>query len=761
MRKHSNLAATAAGWSARHRRRAIVGWLAFVVAAYAVGVATGVVQLTDVQMGNGESKQATAVYQRGFPYHSGEQVLIQGRGAIRIGNSAMSGAVNDLTRRLAAIGTINAIRSPFQSAGKALRSRDGRSVLVTFNVAGDSTQAQKNVEAPLRAVGATAAAYPQLRLEEFGAASANKALGKAFTNDAKKAEYTSLPVTLIILVLAFGSLVAAGVPLLLGLTAVIAALGLIGPLSHLIPVTSGQLDAVVALIGLAVGVDYSMFYLRRKLEERHAGHDNKTALARAASTSGRAVLVSGLTVITAMAGMFLAGNAVFDSLAMGTMLVVAIAVIGSVTVLPAVIAALGDNVEKGRAPLIARRRQRGHSPVWAWVIDHVLRVPVLSVVLSAGLLIAAAVPALGMHTVDPGFVGLPPNLPIMKTYDRIQKAFPGGPLPALVVVQARDVTSQRVERAISRMADTALATGQMGGPVIVSVSPDRTVAAVTISLAGNGTNDASERALATLRRTIIPTTVGTVPGARAYVGGATAGSTDFNNTMKAHLPLVFGFVLGLAFVLLLITFSSIVIPLMTIVLNLLSVGAAYGIITLVFQHGYLRSALGAQNISGVIDWLPVFLFVVLFGLSMDYHVLILSRIREAHRGGMNTADAVGEGIKATAGVVTSAAIVMVAVFSIFAILPEIMFKQFGVALAVAVLIDATIVRAVLLPSTMKLLGEWNWYMPQWLVLHRRPAPPGTPSRPVATASFAGGRPPAHARSRDPGRSRGSRSPSRR
>ena len=242
--------------------------------------------------------------------------------------------------------------------------------------------------------------------------------------------------------------------------------------------------------------------------------------------------------------------------------------------------------------------------------------------------------------------------------------------------------------------------------------PDRTVAAVTISLAGNGTDARSDQALATLRRTIIPATVGAVAGVHAYVGGTTAGSRDFTDTMKAHLPLVFAFVLGLAFVLLLVTFQSIVIPLMTIVLNLLSVGAAYGVVTLIFQHGYLRSPLGAQDIGGVIDWLPLFLFVVLFGLSMDYHVLILSRIREAHDGGLQTADAVAEGIKSTAGVVTSAAVVMVAVFSIFAILPEIMFKQLGVGLAVAVLIDATIVRAVLLPSTMKLLGEWNWYLPR-------------------------------------------------
>jgi RND superfamily putative drug exporter len=317
----------------------------------------------------------------------------------------------------------------------------------------------------------------------------------------------------------------------------------------------------------------------------------------------------------------------------------------------------------------------------------------------------------------------------MRTYDRIQKAFPGSPIPALVVVQARDVTAPAVQQGIGRMARAALATRQLGGPVVVSVSSDHTVATVSISLAGKGTDSRSEQALLTLRGTIIPRTIGSVQGAHAYVGGTTAGSRDFNDTMKSHLPLVFGFVLGLAFVLLLVTFRSIVIPLKTILLNLLSVGAAYGVVTLIFQYGYLRGALGAANVGGVVDWLPLFLFVVLFGLSMDYHVLILSRVREGHLRGMSTADAVADGIKSTAGVVTSAAVVMVAVFSIFAILPETMFKQLGVGLAVAVLIDATIVRAVLLPSAMKLLGEWNWYLPRRLALPFRPRPAPRPLHP--------------------------------
>jgi RND superfamily putative drug exporter len=709
-----NLAAAVGGWSARHRRKAIVGWLLFVVSAYAIGSVVGQRQLTDVQMANGDARRANAIYERAFPYHSAEQVLVQGEGNVRFGDPALTRAVHDLVRQLHALPNVDRIRSPLTIAGRPLRSADGRSALVTFNVAGDFNHAQRNVEAALAAVAATARDHPMVRVEEFGAASANKALLDAFMRDATKAEYTSLPVTAIILVLAFGALVAAGIPLLLGATAVLGALGLVAPFSHLLPVNQGQIDAVMALIGLAVGVDYSMFYLRRKLEERRAGHGGESALARAAATSGQAVVISGLTVLTAMAGMFLAGNAVFRGLAMGTMLVVAVAVLGSVTVLPAVLAKLGDGVERGRAPFIARRRERGSSRTWAWMIDRVLRRPVLAVVLSAGLLLAAAVPALRMHTVDPGMVGLPANLPIMQTYARIQQAFPGGPIPATIVVQARDVTTPAVQSAVARMTHQALATGELGGPVTESVSADRTVAALTLSLAGNGTNRRSDAALATLRGAVIPGTIDRLPGVRAYVTGTTASSQDFNAAMKAHLPYVFAFVLGLAFLLLLVTFRSLVIPLKTIVLNLLSVGAAYGVVTLVFQDGWLRSALGAQDVGGVIDWLPLFLFVVLFGLSMDYHVLILSRVREEHDRGRTTADAVSVGVKSTAGVITSAAIVMVGVFSIFAILPEIAFKQLGVGLAVAVLIDATIVRAVLLPAAMTLLGDWNWYLPSRL-----------------------------------------------
>jgi RND superfamily putative drug exporter len=714
-----NLAASVGAWSARNRRKTIAAWLTFVVAAYLVGSMVGQRNLTDAQMGNGQSGTATSVLEKAFPYHNGEEILIQGREPSRPSQAAVSATVADLVNRLRRLPTVADIESPFPESGAtvspSLRSSDGRSYMLRFEVAGDSNQAETYVDGPLGATAATAADHPQLLVEEFGSASASKALGSALDSDFAKAEHTSLPITLLILLVAFGALLAAGVPLLLGFTAVVAALGIIGPISHLFPVAQGEIAPVVLLVGLAVGVDYSMFYLRRKLEERRAGHDNPTSLSRAAATSGRAVLVSGLTVMAAMAGMLMAGNAVFVSFGIGTMLVVAVAIVGSVTVLPAVMAGLGDRIELGRVPVIARRRAVGHSAVWDRLVRAVLHRPWLSVVLSTTALLAMAAPALAMRTVDPGLSSFPQDLPIMKIYNQIQAAFPGAPSPAVVVISSNDVTSPAVRNGVAQLTEVVESKhGQLGGPVVETVSPDRSVAVLTVSLAGNGTDPRSTSALTALRDKVIPATIGHAPGTHVRVAGTTAQSVDFNQTMADHLPLVFVFVLGMAFLLLLLSFRSIVVALLTIVLNLLSVGAAYGLMVLMFQDGIGRSLIGAEDIGGIVDWIPLFLLIILFGLSMDYHVLVLSRIREGRDRGLPSDQAVTEGITATAGIITSAAVVMVSVFAIFATLSVIQFKQLGVALAAAVFIDASIVRIVLLPSAMKLLGWRSWYLPRWL-----------------------------------------------
>jgi RND superfamily putative drug exporter len=468
---------------------------------------------------------------------------------------------------------------------------------------------------------------------------------------------------------------------------------------------------------MAVGVDYALFYLRREREERAAGKSADAALEAAAATSGRSVLDSGLTVMTAMAGMYFTGDKTFESYATGGIIVVAVAVLGSLTVLPAVLSKLGDNVMKGRVPIIARRREAGReSRIWSTVLGAVLRRPKLFATLAAALLIALTIPALGMKTGNSGVNGLPQDLAVTKALNRTQAVFPGGGTPAQVVVQASRVTAPDVQNAIHRLERGALASRQFSNPMTVDISPDRTVAVVSIPIAaGTGTDDASNAALGTLRGRLVPDTVGKV--ATANVSGLTAQSKDFNVQMHSRAPIVFAFVLTVAFVLLLLTFRSIVIPIKAIILNLLSVGAAYGVLVLVFQQGRFESLLGFKSTGAIESWLPVFLFVVLFGLSMDYHVFIVSRIREAFDRGMTTDEAVEHGIKSTAGVVTSAAVVMVAIFAIFGSLHVLFLKEMGVGLAVAVLIDATIVRAVLLPASMKLLGDWNWYLPkrlEWL-----------------------------------------------
>ena len=724
-----NLAARAGRWSAQHRKRAILGWILFVVLATVAGGAIGQNLLADEDMGNGESKTADqAVAAAGFPKEVGEQVLVEGRGGkVTNRDGEFTAAVGDVVKRLKATPHVKEVESPYAKGNEGQLSRDGSAALVTFKLEGEDDWAKDRVGAALAATKAAQEAHPGLRIEEFGDASADKALSAAFEEDFKKAEFLSLPITLVILILAFGALVAAGLPLLLGLTAVMGTIGLLAPVSQIIPLDEA-ISSVVLLVGLAVGVDYCMFYLRREMEERDAGKGPEAALEAAAATSGRAVLISGFTVMASMAGMFLAGSPVFTSFAVGTILVVAVAVLGSVTVLPAMLSWLGEKgwTEKGRVPILGRLRHRNHgeSRVWGAILDRVLNRPVLSVVLAGGVLIVLALPAFGMHTINPGVAGLPRSLPIMQTYDRIQEKFPGGPLPASVVVQADDVNAPAVQAGIAELRKAAAGAKGFGEPVTTTVNPRGDLEIVDIPLAGDGTDAKSEAALATLRDRLIPTTIGNVDGVAVHVTGMTAGSKDFNDTMKSRLPIVFAFVLGLAFILLLVTFRSIVIPIKAIVLNLLSVAASYGVLTLVFQDGHGESLLGFHSLGGITSWLPLFLFVILFGLSMDYHVFILSRIREAVDGGMSTDRAVAHGIKQTAGVVTSAAIVMVAVFSIFATLSSMEFKQMGVGLAAAILIDATLVRAVLLPATMKLLGRWNWYLPSrlnWLpqIAHER------------------------------------------
>src|SRR3954454_7282392 len=448
MNPRHNIAARAARWSAGHRKIAIFGWLAFVVLSVFIGGAVGQRELTDAEAVAGESGRAEAKLEAAKLNPNEEVVLVQSD-KLHAGDPEFEAAVGEATRRLRAVPSVVGVSSPAEGGGQI--SADGHSALVEFRIPGDQEEAEEKVDASLAATAAVQRNNPELQVEQFGGASAAKAVSAVFEDDLSKAETTSLPITLLILLVAFGALVAALVPLLIGFSSVIATLRLLALPSQLVPMDP-NVSSVVVLIGLAVGVDYSLFYMRREREERRAGRSASAALEAAAATSGRAVLVSGLTVIAAMAGMLLSGDPTFTSFAVGTMTVVAVAMFASISVLPAVLSKLGDKVERGRVPFIGRiRRRRQGRSVWAAIVERVMHRPALSLALSAGFLIALAIPALSLQTKASGAEDLPRDIPIVQTYDRLTAAFPGEAAGATVVVEAEDVSTGAVGNAVDEL----------------------------------------------------------------------------------------------------------------------------------------------------------------------------------------------------------------------------------------------------------------------------------------------------------------------
>ena len=708
-----NIAARMGRWSAQHRKAAIFGWLAFVILAVAIGAGVGTNDLKEGKSGSGESGHVESILTDHFKQPQQDAVLVQSR-TLTVDDARFQAAIIDVVRTTSGMSQVRDVRSPLGAGRAGEISKDRHSARVVIELRTTDPERAKTVDGPVAAALSDAGTrHPGIAIEEFGGHSM-KQFDDAVSDDFAKAGEFSLPVTLIVLVIAFGALVAAGLPLLLALTAVVATGGLLALPSKLMPLDP-QVGVIVLLIGLAVGVDYAMFYLKREREERARGRSASAAVEAAAATSGHAVMVSGITVIVAMAGMLFTGDKTFMSFGVGAMVVVAVAVIGSLTVLPAMMSLLGDRVEKFRVPFVHRLRHRGSGGrLWGRFIGAVLRRPVLSVVLAGGFLLGLAAPALQLKIASPGNDTLPQSLSAVRTYLKIEKAFPQTLNQATVMVRTRNADAPAVTVALTALEHRALASGRFSAPMAIDRNHDGTIAVLTIGMQGSGVDAEATTALHTLRGTLIPATVGRLPHADVGVAGPTAAEYDSNHQMADAAPWVFAFVLTLAFVLMLVTFRSVVIAIKAVLLNLLSVAAAYGALVLVFQHGWGKSLLGFEKTGGIAGFLPMFLFVILFGLSMDYHVFILTRIREAYDGGMSTDNAVAHGIRTTAGVVTSAAIVMVGVFSVFATLQFMFLKQFGVGLAVAVLVDATVVRAVLLPATMKLLGKWNWYLPRWL-----------------------------------------------
>ena len=708
MSRRVNVAESLGRWSAGHRAAAISAWILLVLVTMVVGGAVGQVHMTLAEYGVGESGKAQALLtDAGVANPARELILVHS--ATATSNSAdVRSVVRALVVAVQGTGQVRDVRAPVSSP-------TGHDVLVQFAMTGDINTAKDRVQPVLDAVARVRAAHPRVTIEQFGDASANKWFEDTIGRDATRAEWTAVPLALGVLLVVFGALLAAVLPVLLALTAFLAANGLLALISHGLHVDQSA-SSVMLLMGLAVGVDYCLFYLRREREERARGRDRHTSLEIAAATSGRSILISGLTVIVAMAGMFLSGMQLFAGFAVATISVVLIAVIGSVTVLPALMSLLGDKVELGRVPFLSRRRRTADGGrLWNAVLNPVLARPAVSALLAGGALLMLAAPAIGLRTEALSVEKiLPASTPIVQSYQHIMKAFPGGPAPAMVVVQASDIEGSRVQQGIAALRASIKAQDPTAQPVQVTTYAAANLAKIEVPLAGSGSDATSRAALRNLHDTVVPSTLGHIPGGRAYVGGALASSIDFNNQLRRGIVPVILAVMAITFLLMLVAFRSIVIPATTIVLNLISVAAAYGVMVAVFQHGWGAALVNTTAPGAIESWIPLFVFVVLFGLSMDYNVFVVSRIKEFRDAGLSTREAVAAGIRGTASVVTSAAVIMVAVFAVFATLSLQQFKQLSVGLAVAILLDATVVRAVLLPSVMTLLGERNWYLPRWL-----------------------------------------------
>ncbi|MER5435305.1 MMPL family transporter [Streptomyces sp. NPDC002588] len=710
MAANHGIAAKIGGWSARHRKAAVFGWLLFVVIA-SMGGALGTVQSDDVDNGVGESGRAARILADAGIKAPAQEVVLLSSPDLSADSAQFKSAVADVESAVKSSDQVAAVRSPYETGAI---SKDGHAVLVGYTMKEGRQEAAKTIGEVLDSVTAAAAGHKDVKAELYGEATAQKSLTDTTNEDLAGAEYAAVPLALGILLVAFGALVASVLPVVLALTATAGAYGLLAFSSHLIP-SDINANVVLMLVGLAVGVDYSLFYLRREREERAAGRSADDALRIAAATSGRAVVVSGITVVLAMSGMFLTGIATFKAMGAASIAAVVVAVAGSVTVLPALLSMLGDRVEKGRVPLLGRRRSANEdSRFWRVLSDKVLRFPLAAAAIATVALLGLAAPVLHMETAMPSVTqDLDPDTPFVQAASHIDKEFTGNATTAKIVVATADADSGEVTRAIDEFKTKAIASGKLFDPIEVT-RHRQGVVEIEVPMAGRGADGPSVAALNVLRDSVVPQTFGAVKGTETAVTGVTAQSVDFNSQLKRSVVPVLAFVLVLAFLLMLTTFRSLAIAATAMVLNLLSVGAAYGVLTLVFQDGVGLSLTGGHSSGPIASWLPLFLFVILFGLSMDYHVFVVSRIREAYDRGADTRSAIAHGLRSTAGVITAAALIMVGVFAVFATLSVQSIKQMGVGLAVAVLLDATIIRAVLLPAVMALLGNANWYLPRWL-----------------------------------------------
>jgi RND superfamily putative drug exporter len=759
-------------WSARHRRLVVIAWFVATIGVFAVSVSMGGINAADPNSDPNERKlessEAYDVFNAGGTNDPYEQVLVVVAGAPgATADPAFKATVSDLTARLKAASaplagtqtpTFDQLADPLQAPPEAgLISADGSTVRIVGRINGGSDRVTPLV-APIKPiVDATRSANPSFRIHIISSTFINDDINNLISQGLDESLRITIPLTFLILLVAFGAIVAAVVPLILAITSLLAAFGILGIYSQVVGVVSPNATQLIVLIGLAVAVDYSLFMITRFRVERRAWRSRAKAIEVSSSTAGRAVFFSGLAVMISLAGLITLGVSLFTSMAIGTISVVLVSVIGSLTFLPATLAILGDRVNAGRPstwlprllaalPLgpisrwgrsaldwLNRRAAKPEgSGIWATLVNAVMARPIPMALVSAAVLVALAAPVLHLRTGITDITGFPDSIDGVAGIKLLNEKWPQGTdLQLQVVVTQAD--KPETQAAIEKLKTEGLKLAGLSKPVDVTPSKDGKVALVSFTMAGSRNDDVNRQLVREARTQLVPSVFGGVPGVRTYVTGDAAFSVDVTKVYADGASLIFAFVLGLSFLLMLIAFHSIVIPIKAILLNLFSTAAAYGVMVAVFQDGVLAKPLGITS-GGVIEsWVPIFIFTILFGLSMDYHLFILTRIKEARDRGLGSREAVAKGISVTSGTITSAASIMVVVFAVFVALKFVFIQQLGLGLAVAVFIDATIIRSILLPASMTLLGDWNWWMPRFLDWIPRVTIEGDPDMPETAA----------------------------
>lgn len=697
--------------SAQHPWLTLGAWVLLIVVAV-VGASRLTFDETQ-KMDGSDSDRAATVLERlhGGPEPVTETVVVQSTTST-VDDASYRSFVSALTNDLRGLkSTVRSAVSYTDGSETGLVSADRHTALVSVVITGREEDAATTVEPLVKLVdGHSGGAFV---VRTVGVGSMNEASNKVAESDLARGEMIGLPVALVVLVIVFGAAVAAGVPIVLGLLGIFLAVGVTGFLSRVLGLSSVTIN-MITMIGLAVGIDYTLFIVERFREERAGGLPKVDAIVAAGNTASRAVLFSGITVIIALSGLLIIPAGFFHGMALGAIFVVVSAVLVALTLLPAVLSLLDHRINWLSLP--GRRKQRSHDDMHGFfgrTTSLVQRHPVVCAVASVAVLLAAAAPYFAINLGSPGISEMPANLGPVKAFNVLDTEFSAGRLAPAQVVFEHNASSTAVVQGVDKLKAQLAQDKAFSAVGQFTTSSDGQLGALEVQLAGDSQGESAQDAIRRLRESYIPAAFANA-NTTVLVGGQTAGVVDYVDTMNQYLPIVIGFVLALSFILLLMVFRSIVLPAKAIVMNLLSVGAAYGLIVLVFQEGVGANLFGFQTSDNISAFLPVFLFAILFGLSMDYHVFLLSRIQERYLHTRDNREAVGYGLRSTAHIITGAAAIMVAVFAGFAAGELVSLQQMGFGLAVAVFIDATIVRSVLVPASMQLLGDWNWYLPAWL-----------------------------------------------